>query len=131
MSVSRVIPYFPRVREARMSRETLFGELPESDRVEREWAGSPGLREPCGDQVELRVMDLEALLPAEHPARVIWGYVEKLELSELEQAVRARTHGPGQSAASPRLLLALWLYATSQGIGSARALARLCESHEA
>src|SRR6266702_4394451 len=32
---------------------------------------------------------------------------------------------------APRLLLALWLYATSQGVGSARALARLCESHDA
>jgi len=114
-----------------MSRETLFGELPETDRVEREWAGSPRLREPVRDQVELRAVDLEALLPAEHPARVIWAYVEKLDLSALEQAVRARAHGPGQSAASPRLLLALWLYATSQGIGSARALARLCESHDA
>jgi transposase len=114
-----------------MSRKTLFGELPESDRVERNWAGSPRLREPLRDQVELRAVDLEALLPAEHPAQVIWAYVEKLDLSALEQAVRARAHGPGQSAASPRLLLALWLYATSQGIGSARALARLCESHDA
>src|SRR6516225_150501 len=33
--------------------------------------------------------------------------------------------------APPRLMLALWLYATSQGVGSARALARLCESHDA
>src|SRR3546814_295169 len=39
-------------------------------------------------------------------------------------------HTPGQAPASPRLLLALWLYATSQGVGSARALARLCESHD-
>ncbi len=114
-----------------MSRETLFGELPETDRVKREWAGSPRLREPARDQVELRAVDLEALLPAEHPARVIWAYVLKLDLSALEQAVRARSHGPGQPAPSPRLLLALWLYATSQGIGSARALARLCESHDA
>jgi transposase len=114
-----------------MSRETLFGDLPEAEPAEREWAGRPRLREPVRDQVELRAVDLEALLPAEHPARVIWAYVEKLDLSALEQAVRARTHGPGQSAASPRLLLALWLYATSQGIGSARALARLCESHDA
>src|SRR5581483_4247916 len=117
--------------EASMSRETLFGVLPETDRVKREWAGSPRLREPARDQVELRAVDLEALLPAEHPARVIWAYVLKLDLSALEQAVRARSHGPGQPAPSPRLLLALWLYATSQGIGSARALARLCESHDA
>ena len=44
---------------------------------------------------------------------------------------RAREHTPGQAPVSPRLLLALWLYATSEGIGSARALARLCESHDA
>jgi transposase len=120
-----------RPMEARMSRATLFGEWPEDERVEREWAGKPRLREPVRDQVELRAMDLEALLPQEHPARVIWAYVERLDLSALEQAVRARTHGPGQSAASPRLLLALWLYATSQGVGSARALAGLCASHDA
>src|SRR5215510_14353443 len=114
-----------------MARETLFGDLPESEAAEREWAGDPRLREPVRDQVELRAVDLDALLPAEHPARVIWGYVQELDLSGLEQAVRARTHGPGQSPASPRLLMALWLYATSQGVGSARALARLCESHDA
>jgi len=114
-----------------MSRETLFGDLPETEPVERGWAGAPRLREPVRDQVELRVVDLDALLTAEHPARVIWAYVEALDLSALEQAVQARTHGPGQSAASLRLQMALWLYATSQGIGSARALARLCESHDA
>jgi transposase len=62
---------------------------------------------------------------------VIWAYVEKLDLSALEDQVQARAHGPGQSPPSPRLLLGLWLYATSQGVGSARALARLCESDDA
>jgi transposase len=114
-----------------MARETLFGDWLESDPVKREWAGDPRLREPVRDQVELRAVDLEALLAADHPARVIWAYVQELDLSALAQAVRARTHGPGQSPASPRLLMALWLYATSQGVGSARALARLCESHDA
>lgn len=70
------------------------------------------------------------MLAAEHPARVIWAYVEKLDLSALEERVQARAHGPGQSPPSPRLLLALWLYATTQGVGSARALARLCESQD-
>jgi transposase len=88
------------------------------------------LREPERDQIELRAVDLDSLIGAEHPARVIWAYVAKLDLSALEEAVRAREHTPGQAPASPRLLLALWLYATSQGVGSARALARLCESHE-
>ena len=62
---------------------------------------------------------------------MIWEYVRGLDLGALEQAVRAREHTPGQAPVSPRLLLALWLYATSEGIGSARALARLCESHDA
>jgi len=114
-----------------MSRETLFGDLPEAEPVAREWRGSPRLREPVRDQVELRAVDLEALLPDEHPARVIWAYVEKLDLSALEERVRARVHGPGQAPVSPRLQLALWLFATSQGVGSARALARFCGSHDA
>jgi transposase len=114
-----------------MADETLFGDLPESEPVKTGWAGAPRLREPVRDQVELRAVDLEALLPVEHPARVIWAYVEKLDLSALEERVQARAHGPGQSPPSPRLLLALWLYATTQGVGSARALARLCESDDA
>lgn len=114
-----------------MSRETLFDDLPEADPVGREWSGRPRLREPIRDQVELRAMDLEALLSDEHPARVIWAYVQKLDLGALEETVRARAHGPGQAPVSPRLQLALWLFATSQGVGSARALERLCESHDA
>ena len=113
-----------------MAHETLFGDLPENEPVKTGWAGPPRLREPVRDQVELRAVDLEALLSAEHPARVIWAYVEKLDLSALEERVQARAHGPGQSPPSPRLLLALWLYATTQGVGSARALARLCESQD-
>ena len=114
-----------------MSRETLFDDLPEAEPAAREWSGQPRLREPVRDQVELRAVDLEALLPAENPARVIWAYVQRLDLSALEETVRARAHGPGQAPVSPRLQLALWLFATSQGVGSARALARLCENHDA
>jgi transposase len=62
---------------------------------------------------------------------VIWAYAQKIDLNALEETVRARMHGPGQAPVSPRLQLALWLYATSQGVGSARALERLCESHDA
>ena len=49
----------------------------------------------------------------------------------LEEAIGAPEHTPGQAPASPRRRLALWLYATSQGVGSARALERLCTSHDA
>jgi transposase len=114
-----------------MAGDELFDDLPEQTIPQAFDAGRPRLREPVRDQIELRAVDLDGLIGADHPARVIWDYVQRLDLSSLEQAVRAREHIPGQAPASPRLLLALWLYATSEGIGSARALARLCDSHDA
>jgi transposase len=88
------------------------------------------LLEPKRDQIELRAVDIESLIGEDHPARVIWAYAEGLELNELEQRIKARTDRPGHPATSPRLLLALWLVATSDGVGSARALERLCEHHD-
>src|SRR5665213_3430998 len=83
------------------------------------------------DQIALRAVDVESLIGEDHPVRLIWSYVEELDLSELENRIKARGDRPGHPATSPRLLLALWLYATSEGVGSARALERLCESHDA
>jgi transposase len=117
--------------EVFMAREGLFESLPETAAAGPASAGRPRLREPRRDQIELRAVDLDSLIAADHRVRVIWGYVEKLDLSALEDAIKARAHTPGQAPASPRLLLALWLYATSEGVGSARALERLCESHDA
>jgi transposase len=114
-----------------MPDDELFGDLPVQARSQTFEAGGPRLREPARDQIELRAVDLDGLIGSEHAARVIWEYVRGLDLDALYQAVRAREHTPGQAPVSPRLLLALWLYATSEGIGSARALARLCESHDA
>src|SRR5260370_34447538 len=107
-----------------MPDDELFGDLPVQSQLRTFDAGGPRLREPDRDQIELRAVDLDRLLAPEHPARVIWDYVQGLDLRSLEQSVRAREHTPGQAPVSPRLLLALWLYATSEGIGSARELAR-------
>jgi transposase len=114
-----------------MADDDLFGDLPVQGTPRVLEEGRPRLRQPIRDQIELRAVDLDGLIGPDHPARLIWAYVQGLDLGSLEQAVRAREHTPGQAPVSPRLLLALWLYATSEGIGSARALARLCESHDA
>lgn len=116
-----------------MAGDELFGELPPQPRpqVAEDKGGTPRLRQPMRDQIELRATDLDSLIGQDDPVRMIWAYVEPLDLSELEGRVKAREHTPGHPAISPRLMLALWLYATSQGVGSARALARLCESHDA
>jgi transposase len=108
----------------------LFGDLPTQIDERSFDEGRARVREPVRDQIELRPVDLEALVGPDHSARVIWNYVLRLDLSALEDVVRAREHTPGQAPVSPRLLLALWLFATSEGIGSARALARLCENHD-
>ncbi|PWF79656.1 IS1182 family transposase [Kocuria rosea] len=115
-----------------MAEDQLFGELPEQPKPQTDAApaGLPRLREPQRDQIELRAVDIDSLIGEDHPARVIWCYVDGLELRELEDRIKARGERPGHPATSPRLLLALWLYATSDGVGSARALERLCESHD-
>jgi transposase len=101
---------------------------PSSDQI---GLGAPRLREPDRAQVALRAVDIDSLIGEDHPVRVIWSYVEGLDLSELEDRIKARGDRPGHPATSPRLLLALWLFATSDGVGSARALERLCNSHDA
>ena len=115
-----------------MADEDLFGEVPKQAKPQVAAAppGAARLREPKRDQIELRAVDIESLIGEGHPARVIWSYVEGLDLRELEDRIKARGERPGHPATSPRLLLALWLYATSEGVGSARALERLCNSHD-
>ena len=110
----------------------LFEILPERAKPEGEAVrGAPRLRRPERDRIELGVVDLDGLLPADHLARTIWRYVEGLDLGSLYEPIKARERTAGHPPIDPRLMLALWLYATSDGVGSARALARLCESDNA
>jgi transposase len=72
-------------------------------------------------------IDLEELLAFDHRARVVWEFVETLDLSALYAAIKARAGEPGRPPPDPAVLLALWLYATIEGVGSARQLARLAQ----
>jgi transposase len=76
-------------------------------------------------------MPLEDLLDSDHQARLVRDYCLRLDLAPLYDAVRSRVGGPGHPAIDPRLCVALWLYATLEGVGSARALAWLCSNHNA
>lgn len=113
-----------------MGQDELFDDLPEQKAPRpgaSEAAGEPRLRRPDREQIGWLAVDIDSLLPAEHRVRVIWAYVERLELGGLYRAIKAREGHPGHPPIDPRLLLALWLYATSEGVGSARALERRCE----
>lgn len=82
-------------------------------------------------QVRLVPLDLESLLPPEHQARQIWAFLEKLDLSGFYARIRAAGSNAGRPATDPKVLLALWLYAISDGVGSAREIVRLTESDDA
>ena len=89
------------------------------------------MQRPNRAQLEFRPVDLESLLPADHRARIVWAFVEGLDLAALYAKIRAVEGGAGRPAIDPRILMALWLYATVEGVGSARAIERLCEQHDA
>ena len=94
-------------------------------------AGIPRVQMPNRNQLELRPSDLESLLPEGHRARIVWGYVERQNMSGLYAGIKAIEGGVGRAAIAPDILFALWLYATLEGVGSARAIARLTREHDA
>ena len=76
-------------------------------------------------QLSWDLIDLDAWLAADHRARIVWAFVETLDLGEFYSKIKARGSDPGRPTADPKVLLSLWLLATIEGIGSARALERL------
>jgi len=84
----------------------------------------------CREQMEWAPQSLDAAIAEDHPVRAIWALLERLDLSAFYGSIKAVEGHPGHPMTDPRVLLALWLYATSEGVGSARQLARLCEEHD-
>jgi transposase len=90
----------------------------------------PRLRIADRQQI-LPAMPLDDLLDTDHQARVVWDFCLGLDLAEFHDRIGSRDGGPGRAAIDPRICIALWLYATLEGVGSASALAWLCEHHNA
>ena len=88
---------------------------------------SPRLKPINRQQMVLRAVDVEQLIGPEHPARSIWELVGQLNLDSFYQSVHSFDGSAGRSAFDPRLLISIWVYAYSRGIGSAREISRLCE----
>jgi transposase len=91
---------------------------------------APRLRTADRQQI-IPAMPLENLLDSDHQARLVWDFCLGLNLTALYDSIRSRQGGPGHPAIDPRLCVAVWLYATLEGVGSARALAWLCQQHNA
>ena len=84
------------------------------------------LRQPNRDQVTPVPTYLDDILPQNHLARLLWQALEQMDLSAFYAPLVVKVDGPGRGAADPKLMVALWLYATAQGVTSARELDRLC-----
>ncbi len=87
------------------------------------------LRQPNRKQITPVPMYLERILPDNHLARLVWQAVEIMDLSSFYGTIKVKVEGGGRAAIDPQLMVALWLYGTSQGVTSARELARLCQEH--
>jgi len=94
-------------------------------------AAAPRLR--CADRQQLDPQPrlLDDLIEKEHRARVVWALVEELDLTVLYDQVRAVEGQAGRSATDARILMALWWYATVEGVSSARQVAQWCQEHKA
>ena len=78
-------------------------------------------------QIMMQMLSLDQMLAEDHTVRLVWAYVDALDLTELYAKIRAVAGGAGRDPIDPQILLSLWLMATIDGIGSARRLDRLCE----
>lgn len=91
---------------------------------------APRLQSAERNQIQLRMARLDELVALDHPVRAVWAYVEQANLTALYDAIRAVEGAPGRPPIDPRILLALWLYATLDAVGSARELDRLTREHQ-
>lgn len=86
---------------------------------------------PDRSQTRFEVVCLDTQLPPDHLARVVWSLIMSLDLSEFYDRIKARDDVAGRPTSDPAVLLALWLYATLDGIGAGRVVDRLCNYHAA
>jgi transposase len=110
---------------------TLF-DLPKHEKNEadnQKTLGKPRLNVPVRNQVEMISASIDDYIPIDHPARNIWTYVEQMDLSAILNKIQATSCSPGRTAIDPRILLAIWVYAIAEGIGSARVIERYCSEH--
>jgi transposase len=91
-------------------------------------SASARVNRPNRGQVEMQFFALDQLLPSDHRARIVWAFVKSLHLEPLYARIEVSGTQAGRTAIAPEILVALWLLATLDGIGSARELDRRCST---
>src|SRR5271165_1245012 len=90
-------------------------------------SNKPLIRYVNRQQMSWHAVDVERLIGEEHAARAIWTLIGRMDLRQFYQGIESSAEEGGRPAFDPQLLISLWVYAYSQGIGSAREVARRCE----
>lgn len=90
---------------------------------------APRVNRPERFQAEFRFESLDQRVDENHPVRLVWAFVESLDLSELFDRVKAVEGNVGRNVTDFRVLFALLLFAVIDGVASAREIARLTEEH--
>lgn len=91
----------------------------------RDQHGAARVRQPERRQIEMRCLSLDQLIESDHRVRLVWQYAQSCDLTEWYRPIQAVAGHVGRDAVDPRLLFALWLFATLEGVSSARRLERL------
>lgn len=92
---------------------------------------APRINRPQRFQGKMRTESLDDRLDADHAARLVWTFVEGLDLAELFERVKAVEGSAGRNASDFRVVFALLLLAAIDGVPTSREIARLSENHRA
>jgi len=112
-----------------MSGQAKLLELPERSAQEEEAAKAVGAVAPkwrTAERTQMRMANIyvEERIGADHKARAIWELAGRVHLDGFAESVKTAEGCAGRPAWEPRLLVSVWVYAYSEGIGSAREIER-------
>jgi transposase len=111
-------------------RQDQGGELKVRD-VEKEKTRRVRLKSINRQQMVLRPVEVEKLVPEDHEVRAVWEFVGRMDLSGYYEEIEAVEGEAGRPAFDPQLMVSLWIYAYSKGVSSGREISRLCEDDPA
>jgi transposase len=91
----------------------------------------PKIKRIDRDQSAFVSVWVENLVGADDKVRAIWDLTGRMDLSRLYEKIVSRKGEAGQAAEDPRLLIAIWVWSYSEGVGSSRQVEHLIEQEPA
>lgn len=83
-----------------------------AEEVGRESVRRVRLKPINSEQMWLRPVNVEALVPEDHEVRAMWEFVGRLDLGRYYDEIEVVKGEAGRSASDPRLMISLWIYSS-------------------